>query len=146
MTNVSGHRPVVVVGIDGSSNSAVALQWASEYARVTGAELRLVTAVRQSMGFGFAPVRSEQFELEARRTLEHTIQRVLGPTPSIDITSKVVRGNPATVLIDESRFADLIVVGDRGYEGFAGLLLGHVGEHCARHAHCSVIIVRGHER
>jgi nucleotide-binding universal stress UspA family protein len=97
------------------------------------------------MGFGFAPVRTEH-DLEARRALEHTIQRVLGPTPSIDITSKVVHGHPATVLIEESRSADLLVLGDRGYEGFAGLLLGHVGEHCARHAHCSVVIVRGHER
>ena len=38
--------------------------------------------------------------------------------------------------------ADLIVLGSHGHKGLGRLLLGSVAEHVARHAHCSVLIVR----
>ena len=57
------------------------------------------------------------------------------------IERRVVEGAPATVLVDESRQADLLVVGSRGHGGFAGLLLGSVSQQCAHHAACPVVIV-----
>ncbi len=142
MTEHENNRPIVVVGIDGSPNSAAALRWAGNYAQLTGAELHLVLVWQSITGFGYAPISSDEFEREGQRTLTRTIDTALGENPSLPISTKIVNGNPAAVLIEESREADLVVVGDRGYEGFAGLLLGHVGENCARNAHCSVIIVR----
>jgi nucleotide-binding universal stress UspA family protein len=55
---------------------------------------------------------------------------------------RVVQGNAAAVLIEQSRSADLLVVGNRGHGGFTGMLLGSVSGHCEHHAHCPVVVVR----
>jgi nucleotide-binding universal stress UspA family protein len=61
---------------------------------------------------------------------------------SVEIKRSVVEGHPAAALLDAAKEADLLVVGSRGRGGFAGLLLGSVGEQCAHHAPCPVVIVR----
>ena len=38
--------------------------------------------------------------------------------------------------------AAMLVVGSRGYGGFAEALLGSVSQHCVHHAECSVVIIR----
>ena len=53
---------------------------------------------------------------------------------------------PAEVLCQESRDADMLVVGSRGLGGFKGLLLGSVSQECAQHALCPVVIVRAPSR
>jgi nucleotide-binding universal stress UspA family protein len=60
-------------------------------------------------------------------------------------TSTVVQaGEPRRVILDAAAAwrADLIVVGSHGKTGFDRLLLGSVSEHIARHATCSVEMVR----
>lgn len=133
---------VVVVGIDGSADSLEALRWAARYVEDTGGELHAVTAYENELGFGFAPLSAENHEHEASLVLEHALHKVLGDESSINVVREVVRGHATKVLIDASRNARLLVVGNRGYGGFAGLLLGSVSENCVRHAHCSVLVVR----
>ncbi|MFE5587307.1 universal stress protein [Kitasatospora sp. NPDC056531] len=60
------------------------------------------------------------------------------------ITCHRVRAAVGTVaLLARSRGAELLVLDSRGHSGFAGALLGSVGQHCGQHVPCPVVIVRG---
>jgi nucleotide-binding universal stress UspA family protein len=74
--------------------------------------------------------------------LEQLVTDLETSTPPVAIQTSVEQGNAAKVLIERSKGADLIVVGSRGRDGFAGMLLGSVSQHVVAHAHCPVTVVR----
>lgn len=135
----------VVVGIDGSDSSRRALEWAAEYAHQMARPLVAVSAWEWPGRFGaFAPwPSSTDFERDARHILVESIEKALGPDRAPRVGWKVVRGQPAIVLVEASRTAALVVVGSRGHGEIVGMFLGSVSEYLSTHAHCPVVIVRG---
>ena len=79
---------------------------------------------------------------QAREALDALIERELPGCDRARVQAQVIRGSAAAVLLEASRDADLLVVGNRGRGAFAELLLGSVSEHCVRHAPCPVVVVR----
>lgn len=143
----AGKAERVVVGVDGSAESAVAMAWAGRYATAMGATVRAVMAWHfpgavggAPIGVAPAPVHGE-VERSKQAELDEAIVAGFGDT-DIKIERKVVYGHAAQVLIDESKDADLLVVGSRGHGGFTGMLLGSVSTHCVTHAACPVTVVR----
>lgn len=136
----------VVVGHDGTDKSDRAVQWAFEEARLRGCPLHVVrawtlpTAIRDT-GAPFGTVPSLQECEEA--VGEHLARTVaaLG-TERVEVHRHPVHGADAEVLMAAAEQADLLVVGERGGGGFAGLRLGSVAEQLARHAPCTVVIAR----
>ena len=63
--------------------------------------------------------------------------------PEVEVRPRVVEGRAGPVLVAAAEGADLLVVGCRGHGGLAGTLLGSVGQYCAHHAACPVVIMRG---
>jgi nucleotide-binding universal stress UspA family protein len=59
-------------------------------------------------------------------------------------TTALEEGDARFVIVDRAGqwHADVIVMGSHGRKGLGRLLLGSVAEHVARHAHCTVMIVR----
>jgi nucleotide-binding universal stress UspA family protein len=133
-----------VVGLDGSDHSIGALRHAVRLARLTGAQLEAVVVWDYPINYGPSWTPTEWTpEVDARHILEHAVDAVFGTETLPSVTLVVRRGSAGAVLLDQSKDADLLVVGSRGHGGFAGLLLGSVSAVCAEHATCPVLVVHG---
>jgi nucleotide-binding universal stress UspA family protein len=133
----------IVVGVDGSASSKAALAWAVRQARLTGAVVEAVTAWEFPAAYGYpVPVLDVDFEELAIKTVKDAIAEVKAGADADSIRYKVVEGNAARVLIDESAGADLLVVGSRGHGGFVEALLGSTGQHAVHHATIPVVVIR----
>jgi len=143
---MASDTPLVIAAFDGSEPAERALAWAAEDARLRGGRLRIVTAWETPSlvySYGYVPTMvlpeiDEQAENAAKELLAKAAESLGGA----EVETAALRGNPAEVLLEAAKEADLLVVGSRGRGGFAGLLLGSVSEQCVRHAPCPVTIVR----
>jgi nucleotide-binding universal stress UspA family protein len=135
----------IVVGVDGSPSSKAALRWALAQARRTGARVQAVMSWEYPAYYGMGAVFPyEDFAATTGKILSASVQEALGvEEPDVPVLETVVAGHAAQVLIDKSAHAALLVVGSRGHGAFTGTLLGSVSQHCAQHAHCPVVVVRG---
>jgi nucleotide-binding universal stress UspA family protein len=105
----------IVVGVDGSAESGLAVSAARSVASSCRAELRIVSATSDQVDRDAA--------LQVAPELEEHEGRALG------------------VLTTASETADLVMVGSRGLQGLKSL--GSVSERLAHQAGCSVLVVRG---
>jgi nucleotide-binding universal stress UspA family protein len=142
MTEQSGEdRPKIVVGIDGSPSSKNALRWAVRQAQLTASAVEAVTAWEYPELLAPPPADFNPEEL-ARRVLDSAIEDAAGPVPPVEVHRVVTEKHPAPALVDASKGASLLVVGNRGHGEFVGVLIGSVSLHCVAHADCPVVIVR----
>src|SRR5271169_4383375 len=113
--NEPGDQPVIVAGIDGSPESATALAWAIEEARLRNARLNVVFAFPALVSF-FGTTAHEYYpkvETDAREQFDAMLAAA-PPMDDLEVTQTLVPGNPAEVLIGETEHATLLVVGSRG--------------------------------
>jgi len=139
------------VGIDGSQSALEAARWAAEEAARRHDRLRLVYAFGWTTEVvvghpGLGERRRDIMLDHARRDLAAAETAVARHTPDVPVDSELVVGYPIGVLVQESRRADLVVVGDRGLSRVGGLLLGSVAVALASHGGCPVVVVRGGEQ
>jgi nucleotide-binding universal stress UspA family protein len=134
----------VVVGIDGSAASLEALEWAAHQADLTKANLEIVMTWDWPMTYGWAVPIPEGYdpEQDVRKALEQVEADVRAKHANVEITARVLQGHPAQILVEESKGADLLVVGSRGHGEFVGMVIGSVSEYCATNAHCPVLVHR----
>jgi nucleotide-binding universal stress UspA family protein len=136
----------IVVGLDGSAESARALEWAADLATLTGAEITAVTVFDAGpfMSWGMAPVYLPDFD-QLRAGLREDLTDWCEPLRARGVAHHaVVRdGFAAEELLKEadSEPTDLIVVGSRGRGGFRELLLGSVAHHVTQHSQHPVVVL-----
>jgi nucleotide-binding universal stress UspA family protein len=152
-------RGIVVVGVDGSAGAKAALRWAIAEARLRQARLRAVHVwtpdyaagylgggyASMGGGYGYLGADAADYVSGMRQAAEEMLERVMAEmaveAEGVAIDRAVIEGVAARVLVEATGPDDLLVVGSRGHGGFAGLLLGSVGQQCAHHARCPVVIV-----
>ena len=140
----------IVVGTDGSDTAQEAVRQAAGLARLTGAELHIVSAyggtaavAAMAGAAGYAP---DALSLTQQRAdAEGLLDQVLSGVDVTDVRLSVHarQGEPADVLLQtaEDVIADLIVVGSRGMTGAKRFFLGSVPNRVAHRAQCAVHIV-----
>lgn len=137
----------IVVGVDGSEISAVAVDFAFEQAQARSTTLTAVLAWHDPVRTGPGDVLPLVYDLDA---LEQESAAVLAESvaghaekyPDVEVRQELVRGHADDVLIAAGRSAELLVVGSRGRGAFRGLLLGSTSRSLVHHAPCPVAVVR----
>ncbi|MFF4305134.1 universal stress protein [Streptomyces sp. NPDC001601] len=138
-------RPLVV-GVDGSDGSLLAVDWAVDEAVHHDIPLRLVYASRWERYEAGVP--SEGSERPSERVLAEHIaasaaERAAQRCPDVKVTVDILPDDAVYALLRAGDSAHALVTGSRGRGELTGLLLGSVGLAVAAKAHCPVIVVRG---
>jgi len=120
------------VAFDASPESKVALRSASSLASKLGAKLRVISVSRRSLkGRG-----------GGEGALEAQVVEVIGEPPNdLQVDTVVLRGDPASKIIEAADDLDLLVTGSRGRGPLRQALLGSVSAKLMRSAPCCVLVV-----
>jgi nucleotide-binding universal stress UspA family protein len=136
----------IVVGVDGSAGSLLAVRWAATEARLRDAELRVVTAYhRQHSGLHLTAGRQAHpvADEDASAIVHEAATEARSNAPDVEVHGVALHGYAVPVLLHAAEDAALLVVGARGEGGVPGLPFGSVGIQLATHARGSVVVVRG---
>jgi nucleotide-binding universal stress UspA family protein len=134
----------IVVGLDETPRSERAIDFAFDQAASRNIGL---TAVLTWLAPEFDTSASPSHEWEQAAADEQAMlaERLAGRRaqyPNVPVVQKAMRKDPEEALIDESRGAELIVVGSHGRGGLGAIMRGSVSHALLHHAHCPVAVVR----
>ena len=140
----------IVVGVEGSGYAREALIWAIEEAHHRGAVIEVVTCysptyVPAAPDLGYVPLDSFDLTAEVEKMQSEVVDSAVEASvygDEVGIRRVLLKGRPADTLMTVAKGATMLVVGNRGRGGFAGLRLGSVSQAIAHHSPCPLVIVR----
>jgi nucleotide-binding universal stress UspA family protein len=136
----------IVVGVDGSAGSAMAVRWAAAEAQLRNVELRVLTAYhRQGPGLHVTAGRhpGPAADAETNAVIHAAVTQARSVAPDVEVRGMALPGYAVPVLLHAAEDAALLVVGTRGEGGIPGVPFGSVSTQVATHAKVSVVVVRG---
>lgn len=136
----------LVVGVDGSDGSLLAIDWAVDEAQRQGLPLRLVYASLWERYEGALPAMGRERPSEqvmAENIVGTAAERVRRYDPGLTVDTDTVPAEAVSALLAEGRHATGVVTGSRGRGELKGALLGSVSLAVASRADCPVVVVRG---
>ncbi|AZQ40888.1 universal stress protein [Streptomyces cyaneochromogenes] len=139
----------LVVGVDGSDSSLLAVDWAVDEAARHGLPLRLLYASLWERYEGSRPSLGTDRpaeEVMVQHIIASCTERARLRNPEVKTSGEVLPDDAVSVLLGAGHEAFALVTGSRGRGEVAGLLLGSVSLSVAARAVCPVIVVRGSER
>jgi nucleotide-binding universal stress UspA family protein len=141
----------VLVAIDDSKGSEAVIEAMITKFRLQDPEIRVLHVVEfvrnspEALEWGFLVDLSKVFDAQHKKA-EEFVKRVAGNIreSGLEATTCVREGDAKTQILEVAAEwkPDLIVLGSHGRKGMDRFLLGSVSEGVARHASCSVLIVR----
>jgi nucleotide-binding universal stress UspA family protein len=146
--STAARKSELVVAVDGSPESDAAVAWAAREGAMRDAQVTLLHVISPVLvSVPVDPMFSSPdfYEQSARHILEHAEKTVhwswtgAGATKVRTVTA---HADIVPTLVQASKAAQLVVVGNRGRGRLARLLLGSVSSGLLHHAHCPVAVLR----
>ncbi|NIH83829.1 universal stress protein [Amycolatopsis granulosa] len=137
----------VVVGTDGSAGAGEAVRWAARMASHRNLDLLIAHAMEATARFYGAgvAVMDELFDLAqsaAERIVTDARRVALSVDGTLPVATEAVSESAAALLVDLSRTARMVVLGNSGLSAAGGMLLGSAVATVVSQAHCPVAVVR----
>ncbi|WP_193776713.1 universal stress protein [Streptomyces sp. E2N166] len=136
----------LVVGVDGSDSSLLAIDWAVDEALRRRLPLRLVYASLWERYEGVLPTvtrgRSSE-RVMAENIVGTAAERVRRYDADLEVSTDTVPAEAVSALLAEGMHATAVVTGSRGRGELKGALLGSVSLAVAARSDCPVIVIRG---
>lgn len=135
----------IVVGFDDSEASREAVRWAVAEADLRGCGVRAVVVDQPGpqqartgwIGSALPGDLAEWYRKYATSPVR--VGQAEEGLPGIEVLHRT--GHAPDVLVELSEAAQLLVLGTRGRGQLLDAVLGSVSRHCARHAHCPVVVI-----
>lgn len=136
-------RPVVV-GVNNTSSGLHAVRLGAREAVAAGRELRVVHAFTwPDPKFGEPPQGYAPARREAKKMLDRAVAAARRSTPGVQVTGQVIDGLPIRVLLQQSRTAELLVLGDEALASSLGYSIDSVLLQTVSRAFCPIVVARG---
>jgi nucleotide-binding universal stress UspA family protein len=138
----------VIVGVDGSEESLLAVEWAALEARRHSSPLRIVSVpdvMPRMHAYHASPAEiaadPERISADAARHLAAALEDWHDKYPDVPVRQDVIRGHPGRVLASYSARADLVVLGRHGHPAGPGPGIGSIQHAVLDNAHGPVAVV-----
>src|SRR5215475_12273227 len=138
----------IVVGVDDTPGTELALRWAAEEALACHLPVRLVTAFRYELTDARLPTfvsLPAVDPLEPRQVADQLLAKAAETVTAFgaEASCTAVDGAPVHVLVAESESASVLVLGSRQLKAFGSAALGSVSAAVAARSAAATVVVRG---
>ena len=141
----------VLIPVDFSEPSRMAMAWAFDYAQRAECELHLLHVVDRQVHKGDFKTTTEAIEAQFQDITRAVEEELAAMAPSAEERAQVGKlrrhtatGKPADEIVEvaEKLGTELIVMGTHGRTGVRRAVIGSVAEAVVRHAPCTVVCVK----
>jgi nucleotide-binding universal stress UspA family protein len=131
----------IVVGIDGSKESGLALRVAVELAAASAAKLKLIAVAEPPHDVYGAAFPSQAFKEQAEDRMRDKLAEALESIPQgVPTEPSLLSGDVADKLAEAAAGEALLIIGSRGYGPLRRVMLGSVSTALVRNAPCAVLV------
>jgi nucleotide-binding universal stress UspA family protein len=133
----------ILLGIDGSAFSLLAAESVAARPWPRGTIVKLLSVIEQIAHLPDHLLHDSTSEVQHMREVSTQAEAIISRA-GLSTTTNVVKGDPREEITNQAEAwgANLVVVGSHGRRGLKRWLLGSVSEAVAKHAPCSVEVIR----